>query len=56
MTLKCSVHRYRSFNDATMQCLERFLGSISQNPSISKSSCLHVVIFRIFFINLSYIP
>ena len=32
----------------------RFLGIISQNPSISKSNRLHVLFFGYFFINLKY--
>ena len=38
------------------QCPGRFLGIINQNPSVSKSNWLHVVIFRFFFISLKYIP
>ena len=38
-----------------LQCMGRFLGLISQIPSVSKSNHLHVVIFRFFFINLRYI-
>ena len=34
------------------QCLGRFLDIIGQDPSDSKFNWLHVVIFRIFFINL----
>ena len=29
------------------------LGTISQNPSVSKSDCLHVVIFRVFIIDFT---
>ena len=32
------------------QCPGRLLGIIGQNPSVSKSNRLHVVIFRFFFI------
>ena len=32
------------------------LGTIGQNPSVSKSHRLHVVIIWIFFIDLKYIP
>jgi hypothetical protein len=32
---------------------ERFLGIIDQNPSVSKSNRLHVVIVRFFFMNLT---
>ena len=34
----------------------RFLGIIVQNPSISKSNWLHVVIFRLIYTSLIYIP
>ena len=34
----------------------RFLGIISQNPSVSKSNRIHVVIFRCLFDNLICIP
>ena len=34
------------------QCPGRFLGIIGQNPSVSKSNRLYVVIFRFFFIDL----
>ena len=37
------------------QCPRRFLGIIGQNPSVSKSNWLHVVIFQFFFIDLRYI-
>ena len=37
------------------RCLGRFLCIISQDPSVSKSSRLHVVIFRFPFISLCYI-
>ena len=41
------------------QCLGRFLGIISRNPSVSKSNRLHVVIVRWFFsplfINLKHV-
>ena len=37
-------------------CPGRYLGIIAQNPSVSKSNRLHVVIFRIFFSKLRYIP
>ena len=33
----------------------RFFGIIGQNPSVSKSDQLHVVIFRLFFMNLRHI-
>ena len=36
------------------QCLERYLDTIGQNPSVSKSNQLHVVIFCGFFINLRF--
>ena len=39
----------------SQQCLGNFLGVISQNPSVSKSNWLHIVIFRFFFINFRYI-
>ena len=32
------------------------LGMINQNPGVSKSNQLHVVIFQFFLINLKYIP
>ena len=39
-----------------LQCPGRFLGRISQNPSVSKSNRLRDVIFQCFFINWRYIP
>ena len=36
------------------QCLGKFWGIMDQDPSVSKSSWLHVDIFPIFFINLRY--
>ena len=38
------------------QCLRRFLGKIGENPSVSKSNWLRLVIFRFSFINWRYIP
>ena len=38
------------------QCPGRILGIIGQNHSVSKSNRLHVVIFRVFFINLRCVP
>ncbi len=38
-----------------VQCLGRFLGIIGQDPSVSKSNRLHIVIIRLFFIELRYI-
>ena len=42
----------------SVQCLGRFLGIISQNPSISKSNqlCTYCDLSFFFFINLKYIP
>ena len=34
------------------QCLGRTLGIINQNPSVSKSNQLHIMILQFFFINL----
>jgi hypothetical protein len=36
--------------------LERFLDIINQNPSVSKSNRLHVVIAQFVFSNMRYIP
>ena len=38
------------------QCPGRFLSIIGENHSVFKSNQLHVVIFRLFFIDLRYIP
>ena len=37
-------------------CLARFLGIIVQDPSVTKSSQLHVDVFQFFFIDFKYIP
>ena len=37
-------------------CPERFLGIISQNPSVSKANRLHVDIFQSVFTSLRYVP
>ena len=42
--------------DLANQCLERFLGIIGQNPSVSKSNRLHGDISQIFLIDLKYTP
>jgi hypothetical protein len=41
---------------ASAQCPGRFLGTIGQDPSVSKANQLHVVILRFFCSNLEYIP
>ena len=38
-----------------VHCRGRFLGTIGQDPSVSKSTWLHVDIIQFFFINSSYI-
>ena len=37
-------------------CMGRVLGIVGQNPSVSKSNQLHIVISRTFLYKLRYIP
>ena len=48
------IERLQHVTGTWKQCLGRFLGIIGQNPSVSKSTKLHVDIFRFVFINLRY--
>jgi hypothetical protein len=44
-------------NTVQGQCPRRFVGISSHDPSVPKSNwLLHVVIFRVFTINLRYVP
>jgi hypothetical protein len=37
------------------RCLQEALGVIIHNPSVPKSNQLHIVIFRVLFINMRFI-
>ena len=42
--------RVDSHSKQEAQCLRRFLGTVGQNPSVSKSNQFHVVRFQIFLL------
>ena len=54
LSTSCEWNQYKqivSLSDGLGQCPGRLLGLMSQNPSVSKSNQLHVVIFQGFFLN-----
>ena len=48
-TLEIVYNLYQITGPYANQCPQKFLGIIGQDPSVSKSSQVHVLIFRIFF-------